>query len=137
MKGLGVRIFRAYQSVGVATSLSQLVGLNSVGDKKKACMLVPVVAKTNNVVKPTELVLTKDKKLKEFVVNVLLPVVPSTVQKYFSYNYTMNQIIAVYRKGIQVGEERAKNPLGKWLMPLLIILIVVGIVVIGGAMLLG
>lgn len=137
VKGLGVRIFRAYQSVGIASSLAQLVGLTYTGNKEQVYMAVPVVAKTKNVIKPTELYLEHDKKLKEWFVKIQLPVIPSVLQKFFNHNYTQNQLIAVFRKGIQIGEARARNPMGKWLIPIIVICLIVGIVVIVAAVALG
>lgn len=136
LKGLGVRIFFAYQSVGIATSLASLVGLTYTGDKNQY-MAIPVIAKTKKVIKPSELALHENKKTKEWFVNVALPVNPNIVQKYFVKNYTQNQLIALFRKGVEVGLAKASNPLGKWLVPLLIILAVVVVIVIGIAVVLG
>lgn len=130
VKGLGVRIFRAYQSLGLATTLAQLVGLSYVGEDSTAYMAVPIVAKSSKkmgqVLKPSELVLHENKKLKEWYVNVLLPVIPSIAQKFFNKNYTQNQLIALKNWAIEYGKAQASNPLGKWFIYILIAVIIIG-----------
>lgn len=140
VKGLGVRKFYAYQSFGIATTLAQLVGLDLEGiENKEVYMAVPVVAKTNKrsgPIKPVDLVLNKNERLKEWLVKVVLPVTPSLVQKHFNKNYTQNQLIAIYKAGIEEGKESVSNPLGKWLMPILIIVIIGAVILLGATFLL-
>jgi hypothetical protein len=142
IKGLGVRKYYAYQSVGVATTLAQLTGLDLEGIKdKEVYMAVPVVAKTNKkvgqVVKPTELVLDKNEKTKNWLVKVIWPVLPSLVQRHFNTSYLQTQMKALYEHGIAVGMARAHNPMGKWLIPILVIVVVVGVVILGATLFLG
>lgn len=146
VKGLGVRIYRGYQTIGVATSLASLVGLEfdenaleiAEADQKKEdlesrFMAIPIFAKLKGRLEPTKLFIEQGKIAKEWTVNVLLPVRPSVVKKYINGVYDQGQLIALYRKGVEEGMARAKSPLGKWLLPIFIIaMLVLGVLIVAG-----
>jgi len=105
VSGIGCRIYRAFTSKAISTTLSALTGLEYSGEGKT----VPVVISTP---KSAELLKTINEKLKiSNIIRVLLPVDPSVIQKWFPSQFTESQIRSRDRLSELIG---AKDEKGYW-----------------------
>lgn len=127
VRGLGVPIYRAYQSKALATTLAHLVGLEYTSDDNQQTQFaVPVVAKTGKAIQPVNLLIEKGKTKKvldEWVVNVLLPVDPNVVKKWFPYMWTQSQIKASNKISEEVGRNREHGIWKRYIMIMAIMVI--------------
>ena len=116
--GLGVPIYRCYQSKAIATTLAHLIGLEYSGDSKSTQIAIPLVAKTGKRLEAVELNLGKDKKTGEWIVNAMLPVDPNVIKKWFKYMWTQSQIKASNRISEEIGRDKEQ---GFWKRAILIV----------------
>jgi hypothetical protein len=136
VKGLGCRIFRVYQSFGVATSLANLVGLEYSGQSKTTPLAIPILAKTGKRLSPAKLFIKKGIELAEWIVPVALPV-DATVSKLWSH-LDVSPLQA--DKLVYLGERRRElqqgSSLRKWL-PYILLIIIIIVIALGAILLLG
>lgn len=151
VKGLGCRIYRMFQSTALATTLATLVGLEYNGNSKTSVMAVPLLAETGekaklhlknskptksgiNVagkrVEPAKLFIKKGTEVKEWLVDVLLPVDPNVIRKWFDPQFSPTQADDIQHLGERLERERAGSALKKWLAPIFIIMMIVIVAII-------
>lgn len=128
VKGLGVPIYRAYQSKAIATTLAHLVGLEYSGNSKSTNIAVPIVKKTGKRIDPVELNLGKDKRTDEWIMNTSLPVDPNVVKKWFRYMWTQSQIKASNRISEEIGREKEE---GYWKKMIMVVVVIGALLAIG------
>ncbi len=120
VSSLGCRIYRAYQSKAVATTLNTLVGLEHSGEDKTIPMVLPAITTTDKILKKVKLKSTskKDELIQKInekletgqnIIRVLLPVDPALVQKFFNAQYTQSQQRARDRISEAIGASEEKG----------------------------
>lgn len=127
VKGLGVPIYRSYQSKAIATTLAHLVGLEYSGDSKSAMIAIPLIKKTGKRIEAVELNLGKDSKTDEWIVPVSLPVDPNVVKKWFPYMWTQSQIKASNRLSEEIGQDKVAGMWKKYIIIIGVMVIIMSI----------
>lgn len=130
VKGLGCKIHRVYQSSAIVTSLATLVGLEYDGNGKSTQMAIPVLAKTKKQIEPTNLFIKKGMELKEWIVDVALPVEPSVIRAWSHLQVSPQQTDKLYYLGERLADLKQGSVLKKWLVPIILIVVVIAIVLI-------
>jgi len=116
VQGLGVPIFRCYLSKAIATTLAHLTGLEYSGKSKSTQIAIPLIKKTGKRIEAVELNLGKDKKTDKWVVDVVLPVDPNVVKKWFPYMWTQSQLKASNRISEELGRSKEAGMWKKYIM---------------------
>jgi len=119
--GIGCKIYRAYTSKAIGTSISTLAGLEYSGDSKKVTVVIQTPESPKLLKKINEQLKTSN------VVRVLLPVDPSIIQKFFNAQYTESAIRARDRISEEIGRKDEK---GYWKKILAFCGVLVGILVV-------
>ena len=121
----GARIFHVFRTTAIATSLAALVGLEYDGQSKTAPMNVRILAKVGKRVVPAKVFLKDGKELKHWIVDVLLPVDPTIVRKYFDPDFNPTTAKRFYWLGYERGAGKGESFLKKYLPYIILAIIIV------------
>jgi hypothetical protein len=105
----GAPILRVYGARAVATTLAQLAGLSYKGENKTTRLAIPILAKNKQRIEPAQLFLEKDKELKNYYMNIGLPVDPSVAKKWFPKSYNPSIINSIEENAELVGQNKQKK----------------------------
>jgi len=130
VKGLGCKIHRVYQSSAIVTSLATLIGLEYDGNSKSTQMAIPILAKTKKRIEPANLFIKKGMELKEWLVDVALPVEPSVIRAWSHLQVSPQQSDKLYYLGERLHDLKQGSALKRWLVPIILIIVVITIALI-------